>query len=69
MLIFVQILAGILSLGVASYIYWLIGQEHAIGPRWRSFPGMEVLVVSVVLGGWAAGGSLIIHGAVTLFSN
>jgi len=61
-----QLLVGIVSLAVASYIFWRIGQEDGISPRWRNVPGMEVLIVAVVLGGWAAGGSFVIYAIVKM---
>jgi hypothetical protein len=64
-----QLLLGVVLFAFASYIFWRIGDANAISPRWRNFPGMESLVVLVVLGGWAGGASFVIHSVVTMVSN
>jgi hypothetical protein len=65
----VQFLAGGVLFAFASYVFWRIGDATAISPRWRSLPGMESLVVLVVLGGWAGGVSFVIYSIYSAFVN
>ena len=65
----VEILTGAILFALASYAFWRIGQEDAISPRWRNFPGLPSIAVLVVLGGWSAGASFLIHAFVTLFTS
>jgi hypothetical protein len=62
----VELLIGLAAFAVASWVFWRIGKEDGISPRVRNMPGMEVIVVTVVLGGWAGGGSLVIHGLMSM---
>jgi hypothetical protein len=64
-----QLLVGVVLFMFASYFFWRIGDANAISPRWRNFPGMESLVVLVVLGGWAGGVSFVIHSVIAIVSN
>jgi hypothetical protein len=61
MFVVIELLAGLVAIAVGSYVYWIIGQDHRFSPRWRAMPGVDVLVVGIVLGGWAVGGSLVVH--------
>jgi hypothetical protein len=61
-----EILAGAILFALSSYAFWRIGDEAAIGPRWRRFPALSSIAVLVVLGGWSAGASFFIHAFVTL---
>jgi hypothetical protein len=63
-----QLLFGIAAVAVASYVFWRIGRPDGVPSRWRSLPGMEVLVVTIVLGGWAGGGSLIVVAITSIFT-
>jgi hypothetical protein len=63
-----QVFVGIASLAIASHVFWRIGQEDGVDERWRRMPGMEVLIVAFVLGGWAAGASLTIIAILSMFS-
>jgi hypothetical protein len=54
------LIAGFALLALTSYLFWRIGKEDGISPRWRNAPGMEGIWVLIILGGWAAGGSLVI---------
>jgi hypothetical protein len=64
-----ELLLGIVLFVIASYVFWRIGDENAISPRWRHSLGLESLVVFVVLGGWAGGGSLMIRSVMMAFGN
>jgi hypothetical protein len=64
-----QLLVGVVLFAFASYFFWRIGEANAISPRWRNLPGMESLVVLIVLGGWAGGASFVIHSVITMISN
>ena len=68
-MIMVEILAGAILFALASYAFWRIGDEAAISPRWRSFPGLPSIAVLVVLGGWSAGASFLIHAFVALIAS
>jgi hypothetical protein len=67
-LIFLECAVGVVLFAFASYIFWRIGDPHAISPRWRNFPAMESVVVLIVLGGWAGGVSFVIHSILALFA-
>jgi hypothetical protein len=67
-LIFLEFVLGVVLFAFASYIFWRIGDQNAISPRWRDFPGMESVVVLIVLGGWAGGVSFVIHSIMGLFA-
>ena len=59
MLDFSMLIAGIVLLAVTSYLFWLLGKEGRISPRWRDSNAMEAIWVFMVLSGWAAGGCLV----------
>jgi hypothetical protein len=62
----VEFLVGALMLAVGSLVFWRIGQPDGLSPRLRTMPGIESLVVPIVLGGWAGGASFIIHAVFVL---
>jgi hypothetical protein len=68
-MIILEVLAGIVLLAFASFIFWRVGQESFISQRWRNSLGMECLLVFVVLGGWAGGASFLIHSIALMFSS
>jgi len=67
-MIILELVAGIAALAVASWIFWYIGNEHALSPRMRNSIVVECTVVLVVLGGWTGGISAIADAAVRMFS-
>jgi hypothetical protein len=54
-----MLVAGIVLLTVTTYVFWLLGKEGRISPRWRDSNAMEAIWVFGILSGWAAGGCLI----------
>ena len=60
-----ELIAGAALFALASYLFWLIGQNNRISPRWRKFPGLPSIMVLLVLGGWSAGLSFVIHAFAT----
>jgi hypothetical protein len=57
----VEFLAGAALLALGTYVFWRIGRPDGVNPRLRRIPGLESLVVLVVLSGWAGGASLVVH--------
>ena len=60
--------AGIILITIASYVFWRIDRDDALTARLRTIPTIDALLVLVILGGWAAGGSLIIYAAQIMHS-
>ena len=58
--------AGLILFALASYVFWRIGQENGIGPRWRNSAAKISLIVLIVLGGWSGGASLVILSIVAM---
>jgi hypothetical protein len=67
-MLFFELLGGVMLFALASYIFWRIGQENGIGPRWRMLPGLPSLIVFVVLGGWSGGLGMTIHAITGMFA-
>jgi hypothetical protein len=63
-----MIVGGAAVFAVTSYLFWLLGQEDRMSPRWRNAPGIESFWVLVILGGWAAGGSLVAKSIINLIA-
>jgi hypothetical protein len=63
-----QFVMGSLSLAGASFVYWRVGQPAGLSARWRSFPAMDLIIVTIVLGGWTAGACLVIYAIINAFS-
>ena len=54
------LVAGLVLFVLASYVFWRVGQENGIGPRWRDSAVKIALIVLIVLGGWSGGASLVV---------
>ncbi len=63
------LIVAVLMIAIGSYVYWRIGQPDGLSPRWRKLPGVEALIVLVVLGGWAGGASVLIKSVLLMFSD
>jgi hypothetical protein len=64
----VEFIVGAILFALATYVFWRIGDEHAISPRWRNSTAMPSLMVLVVLGGWSGGISLVIRSVLAVVS-
>jgi hypothetical protein len=60
------VIVAALMIAIGSYVYWRIGQPDGLNPRWRKAPGVEALIVLVVLGGWAGGASVLIKSLIVM---
>lgn len=69
MIVFLQVIGGAVLVAIGTFVFWRIGQAGGIGPRMERVPGIESLVVFVVLGGWAIGGSLLVQAAISMAVN
>jgi hypothetical protein len=49
-------------------VFWRIGDEKFISPRWKDSTGTAAFFVLIILGGWAGGISLIIQAIVALLT-
>jgi hypothetical protein len=58
-----------LLIAIGSYVYWRIGQPDGLSPRWRKLPGVEALIVLIVLGAWTGGASILIKSVLVMFSD
>jgi hypothetical protein len=67
MLAMAALIAGALWFVVATFAFRRCAPADGPAPRWVQAPEMQALVVFVVLGGWALGGSFFIYGLVNLF--
>lgn len=63
-----MLVGGAAVFAVTSYLFWLLGKEGGLSPRWRNAPGIESFWVLVILGGWAAGGSLVAQSIISLIA-
>lgn len=61
-----MLLGGILVFGGTSYLFWLLGRENGISPKWRDAGAMESIWVAIILGGWAAGAALAVKALLLL---
>jgi hypothetical protein len=67
-MLILEFIAGLILLAIGSYVFWRVGQPDGVSPRFRRMPGAESLVVTIVLGGWAGGASLIVHSVATMIA-
>lgn len=61
------VIVSMLMIAIGSYVYWCVGQPDGVSPRWRKLPGIESLIVLIVLGGWAGGASILIKSVIVIF--
>jgi hypothetical protein len=61
-----MLIAGVVVFAMTAYLFWLLGQEGRISPRWRNATAMEAVWVFIILSGWAAGVSLVIKSLVDM---
>lgn len=61
------VIVAVFMIAIGSYVYWRIGQPDGVHPRWRKVPGIEALIVLIVLGGWAGGASVLIKSLIAIF--
>jgi hypothetical protein len=54
-----MLIGGVILLALTTYLFWLLGKEGRISPRWRDSTRLEAIWVFIILSGWAAGGSLV----------
>ena len=64
----VELVAGLVLVAVGTFVFWRIGQPDGVSARLRQMPGIESLVVLIVLGGWAGGASFIVHSVATMIA-
>jgi len=66
---FSMLIAGIAVLAMTSYLFWALGKEGRISPRWRDSTAMESVWVFIILSGWATGGSLVAKSLIDVFAS
>lgn len=67
MLDLLMLIAGAAVLAATTYLFWLLGKEGRISPRWRDSTALEAVWCLIILSGWATGGSLIARSLIDLF--
>jgi hypothetical protein len=64
----IELIIGLLLAAIGTAVFNAIRPAGDKPRRWTQIPGMEMLVVFAVLGGWAIGTSLVVDAVIRMFS-
>jgi hypothetical protein len=64
----IELIIGLVLAAGGTAVFHAINPDGEKPRRWTKIPGMEMLVVFAVLGGWAIGASLVIDAAIRMLS-
>jgi hypothetical protein len=63
-----EFVVGLAWFVLATVLFRIIGPKEGTIPAWTQLPGMHLVIIFAILGGWSIGGAFVVHALAALAS-